>query len=91
MKVVGNEKTSLKIISAKTETTEHELRTCSKCKALLIKVVANEKSSSQSISAQTETSDYELRTCSKCKTLLIKVVGDTVSYTHLKLPTIYSV
>ena len=55
MKVVGNEKTSLKIISAKTETTEHELRTCFKCKVLLIKVVGNEKTSLKIILAKTET------------------------------------
>ena len=61
MKVVGNEKTSLKIISAKTESTEHELRTCSNCKALLIKVVANEKPNSNVISAKIETTEYLLR------------------------------
>ena len=47
MKVVGNEKTSLKIISAKTETTENELRACPKRKITLIKVVGDEKTSSK--------------------------------------------
>ena len=39
IKVVGNEKTSLKIISAKTETTENELRTSSKHEMDVIKVL----------------------------------------------------
>ena len=43
IKVVRNEKTSLKIISAKTETTENKLRTGSKHKITLIEVVRNEK------------------------------------------------
>ena len=43
IKVVRNEKTRLKIISAKTETTENKFRTGSKRKMTLIKVVRNEK------------------------------------------------
>ena len=46
MKVIGNEKTSLKIISAKaetTETTKNKLRTGAKYEIILIKVVENEK------------------------------------------------
>ena len=43
MKVIGNEKTSLKIISAKAETTEIKLRTVSKHEMFLIKVIGNEK------------------------------------------------
>ena len=43
MKVIGTEITSLKIISAKAETTEIKLRTVSKHKMALIKVLGNEK------------------------------------------------
>ena len=46
LKVVGNGKTSLKIISAKaetTETTKNKLRTGAKYEIILIKVVENEK------------------------------------------------
>ena len=43
IKVIGNEKTSLKIISAKAETTEIMLRTVSKHKMALIKVIGYEK------------------------------------------------
>ena len=43
MKVIGNEITSLKIISAKVETTENKLRTGSKHKMTLIIVVRNKK------------------------------------------------
>ena len=43
IKVIGNEKTSLKIISAKAETTEIKLRTVSKHEMFLIKVIGNEK------------------------------------------------
>ena len=43
IKVVGNEKISLKIISAKAETTEIKLRTVSKHEMFLIKVIGNEK------------------------------------------------
>ena len=43
IKVVRNEKISIKIISAKTETTENKLRTCLKHKMTIIKVVGNEK------------------------------------------------
>ena len=43
IKVIGNEKTSLKIISAKTETTKNKLRTGAKYEIILIKVVENEK------------------------------------------------
>ena len=39
VKVIGNEKTSLKIISAKTETTEIKLRTVSKHDMDVIKVL----------------------------------------------------
>ena len=48
MKVIGNEKTSLKIILAHagtTETTEILLRTVSKHKMALLKVIGNEKTS----------------------------------------------
>ena len=41
MKVIGNEITSLKIISAKAETTEIKLRTVSKHKMALIKDIGN--------------------------------------------------
>ena len=43
MKVIGNEITSLKIISAKAETTEIKLRTVSKHEMTLIKVIGNEE------------------------------------------------
>ena len=43
IKVIGNENTSLKIISAKTETIENKLKTGSKHKMALIKVIGNEK------------------------------------------------
>ena len=43
MKVIGNEKISLKIISAKAETTEIKLRTVSKHEMFLIKVIGNGK------------------------------------------------
>ena len=43
IKVIGNEKTSLKIISVKDETTEIKLRTVSKHEMFLIKVIGNEK------------------------------------------------
>ena len=43
--VIGNEKISLKIISAKPETTENKLRASSKRKMTLMKVVGNEKTS----------------------------------------------
>ena len=43
MKVIGNEKISLKIISAKAETTEIKLRTVSNHEMFLIKVIGNEK------------------------------------------------
>ena len=43
MKVIGNEKTSTKIISAKAETTEIKLRTLFKQEMALIKVIGNEK------------------------------------------------
>ena len=39
IKVIGNENTSLKIISAKTETIENKLRTGSKYEMALIKVI----------------------------------------------------
>ena len=45
IKVIGNEKTSLKIISAKAETTEIKLRTVSKHEMALIKVIGNQKTS----------------------------------------------
>ena len=43
IKVIGNEKTSLKIISVKAETTEIKLRTVPKHEMFLIKVIGNEK------------------------------------------------
>ena len=43
IKVIGNEKTSLKIILVQAETTEIMLRTASKHKMALIKVIGNEK------------------------------------------------
>ena len=43
IKVIGNEKTSLKIISVKAETTEIKLRTVSKHEMFVIKVIGNEK------------------------------------------------
>ena len=46
--VIGNEKTRLKIISAKAETTEIKLRTVSKHEMALIKVIENEKTSLKS-------------------------------------------
>ena len=39
---MGNEKSSLKIISAQTETTEHELRTYSKHKVIVMKATFDE-------------------------------------------------
>ena len=45
IKVIGNEKTSIKIIFAHSETTEIMLRTVSKHKMALIKVIGNEKTS----------------------------------------------
>ena len=54
IKVVRIEKTSLKIISAKTETTEYKLRTCSKHKMTIIQIVGNEKLVQITISAKTE-------------------------------------
>ena len=43
IKVIGNKKTSLKIISTKAETTETKLRAGSKHKITSIKVAGNEK------------------------------------------------
>ena len=43
IKDIGNEKTSLEIISAKAETTEIKPRTVSKHEMALIKVLGNEK------------------------------------------------
>ena len=43
MNIIGNEKISLKIISAKAETTEIKLRTESNHEMFLIKVIGNEK------------------------------------------------
>ena len=82
MKVIGNEITSLKIISAKAETTEIKLRTVlkrSKHKMALIKVIGNEKISKKNILAQAETAETTeimLRTVSKYKTILIKPIGN---------------
>ena len=45
IKVIGNEKISIKIILAHAETTEIMLRTVSKHKMTLIKVIGNEKTS----------------------------------------------
>ena len=78
MKVIGNEITSLKIISAKAETTEIKLRTVSKHEMALIKVIGNEKISIKIISAKTETIENKLRTGSKYEMALIKVI-------HIKL------
>ena len=78
MKVIGNEKISLKIISAKAETTEIKLRTVSKHDMFLIKVIGNEKASLKIILAQaetTETTEIVLRTVSKHIMALIKVIG----------------
>ena len=57
MKVIGNEITSLKIISAKVETTEIKLRTVSKHEMALIKVLGNEKTSLKIILAHAETAE----------------------------------
>ena len=65
MKVIGNEITSLKIISAKAETTEIKLRTVSKRskhKMAKIKVIGNNKTSLKIISAKAETTGIKLRT-----------------------------
>ena len=45
IKVIGNEKTSLKIILARAETTEIMLRTVSKHQMTIIKVIGNENTS----------------------------------------------
>ena len=45
IKVIGNEKISIKIILAHAETTEIMLRTVSKYKMTLIKPIGNEKTS----------------------------------------------
>ena len=79
MKVIGNEITSLKIISAKAETTEIKLRTVSKHEMFLIKVIGNEKTSLKIILAQAETAETTeimLRTVSKHKMALIKDIGN---------------
>ena len=52
IKVIGNEKTSLKIILAQAETTEIMLRTVSKHKMAIIKVIGNENTSLKIISAK---------------------------------------
>ena len=77
MKVIGNEITSLKIISAKAETTEIMLRTVSKRKMALIKVIGIKNTSLKIISAKTETIENKLRTGSKYEMALIKVVQCT--------------
>ena len=58
-------KTSLKIMSAKAETTEIKLRTVSKHEMALLKVIGNEKTSLKIISAKAETTEIKLRTVSK--------------------------
>ena len=78
MKVIGNEITSLKIISAKAETTEIMLRTVSKRKMALIKVIGIKNTSLKIISAKTETIENKLRTGLKYEMVLIKVI-------HIKL------
>ena len=54
IKVIGNEKTSLKIILARAETTEIMLRTVSKHKMAIIKVIGNENTSLKIISAKSQ-------------------------------------
>ena len=79
MKVIGNEKISLKIISAKAETTEIKLRTVSNHEMFLIKVIGNEKTSLKIILAQAETAETTeilLRIVSKHKMAIIKVIGN---------------
>ena len=81
IKVIGNEKTNLKIILAHAETaetTEIMLRTVSKRKMALIKVIGIENTSLKIISAKTETIENKLRTGSKYEMALIKVI-------HIKL------
>ena len=81
IKVIGNEKISIKIILAHAETaetTEIMLRTVSKHKMALIKVIGNENTSLKIISAKTETIENKLRTGSKYEMALIKVI-------HMKL------
>ena len=70
-------KTSLKIMSAKAETTEIKLRTVSKHIMALIKVIGNQKTSLKIIlpHAETaETTEIMLRTVSKHKMAPIKVI-----------------
>ena len=69
---MGNEKTSLKIILTRAETTEIMLRTFSKHKMAIIKVIGNENTSLKIISAKTETIENKLRTGSKYEMALIK-------------------
>ena len=81
IKVIGNEKISIKIILAHAETAETTkimLRTVSKHKMALIKVIGNENTSLKIISAKTETIENKLRTGSKYEMALIKVI-------HIKL------
>ena len=81
IKVIWNEKTSLKIILAHAETaetTEILLRTVSKHKMAIIKVIGNKNTSLKIISAKTETIENKLRTGSKYEMALIKVI-------HIKL------
>ena len=78
IKVVRNEKTSLKIISAKTESTENKLRTCSKHKMTIIQIVGNEKLVQLTISAKTETTEmiFKLVFCSlQLLLVLFSVLG----------------
>ena len=56
MKVVQIEKTSIKMVSAKTETTENMLRKWLQQKMILIKVEGNVKTSLKIISAKSQLS-----------------------------------
>ena len=71
IKVIGNEKISIKIILAHAETTEIMLRTVSKHKKALIKVIGNENTSLKIFSTKTETIENKLRTGSKYEMALI--------------------
>ena len=72
IKVIGNEKISIKIILAHAETaetTEIMLRTVSKHKMALIKVIGNENTSLKIISAKTETIENKLKQVQNMKWL----------------------
>ena len=79
IKVIGNEKTSLKIISVKAETTEIKLRTVSKTWNVFNKSYREWKTSFKIILAQAETAETTeimLRTVSKHKMGLVNVIGN---------------